>query len=39
MVFKREGEVTLADALKAKDFPYNVEAALTGKESGGEQLP
>ena len=36
MVFKREGEVTLADALKAKDFPYNVEAALTGKESGGE---
>ena len=38
MVFKREGEVTLADALKAKDFPYNVEAALTGKESGEQSV-
>jgi len=38
MVYQREGELTLADALKGKDFPYNVEEALTGKESGEESV-
>jgi hypothetical protein len=28
----------LADELKGKDFPYNVEEALTGKESGEESV-
>jgi len=38
MVYQREGEITMADALKGKDFPYNVEEALTGKESGEESV-
>ena len=29
LVYQREGELTLADALKAKDFPYNVEEVRT----------
>jgi len=36
LVYQREGELTLAAAMGARDFPFNLEEALTGREADGE---
>ncbi|XP_022930108.1 serine/threonine-protein kinase STN7, chloroplastic [Cucurbita pepo subsp. pepo] len=36
LIWKFEGEATLADLMQSKDFPYNVERMILGE---GQQLP
>eukprot|EP00270_Netrium_digitus_P006939 TRINITY_DN2001_c0_g1_i3.p1 TRINITY_DN2001_c0_g1~~TRINITY_DN2001_c0_g1_i3.p1 ORF type:complete len:615 (+),score=150.37 TRINITY_DN2001_c0_g1_i3:235-2079(+) len=36
LVWKYEGDATLADIMLSKDFPYNVEEALLGPDAGSD---